>query len=199
MFFNPDQIPELMGFFFPKFPEKPTSIFTYLITNSIKSSITTKSIQSRNYGRNPYHYSVYKENPKITQKQSPQFQLSPRRNAKGFRLEPIPSSSRDHLAGPHVKLAGTVSHGGPIVVDVADEPPAAVALDLRPRPLDPPVVSGLEERPDLVLLLEPELGGVDRRKRHRSLVSGLEEEVRRVEVRCGKVQVGSALRTSVDR
>lgn len=82
---------------------------------------------------------------------------------------------------------------------MSDQTPASVALDLGPRPLNPPIVSGLEERPDLVLLLEPELGGVDPRKRQRSLVAGLEEDVRRVQIGRAQVQVRSALRARVDR
>lgn len=98
-----------------------------------------------------------------------------------------------------MELTWTVSHGGAIIVDMPDKPPAAVALDLGPGPLDAPVVSGFEKGPDLVLLLEPELGAVDPRKRQRSLVAGLEEEVRWVEIGGAQVQVCPALRAGVDR
>jgi hypothetical protein len=69
------------------------------------------------------------------------------------------------LAGTHAELADTVRERRTIA-----------ALDLGPLPLDPPVVDGLEEGLDLVLL-EPKLGGVDPREGKRALVPGLEVEL----------------------
>lgn len=59
-----------------------------------------------------------------------------------------------------MELTGTVRERRTIVVHVTDKTPAVVALDLSPLPLDPPVVDGLEKGYKLVLLLEPDLGGV---------------------------------------
>lgn len=118
---------------------------------------------------------------------------------QGLVLEPIPRSPGDHLARPHVELPGAVRHRGPVVVDVADDAAAGVADDLGPLPLDAPVVEGLEEGPDLVLLLEPELGGVDGGEGEGVLVPGLEVEVRRVELVGAEVEVGPALLADVDR
>lgn len=102
-----------------------------------------------------------------------------RGNPKSLGLHPVPRSPRDDLTGSHMKLAGAVGHRGAVVVDVPDETSAAVAVDLGPLPLYPPVVQGLEERSDFVLFLELELGVVDGRERERAFVSGLEVEVRR--------------------
>lgn len=57
---------------------------------------------------------------------------------------------------------------------MADEAPAGVADDPGPLSLDAPVVKGLEERSDLVFLLETELGGVDGGEGKGALVPGLE-------------------------
>lgn len=114
-------------------------------------------------------------------------------------LKPIPRRPGDHLARPHVELTRAAHHRGPVVVDVADEAAAGVADDLGPLPLDAPVVEGLEEGPDLVLLLEPELGGVDGGEGDGVLVPGLEVEVRRIEVVGTEVEVGPALLARVDR
>lgn len=61
-----------------------------------------------------------------------------------------------------MKLTGTIGKRRTIVVDITNETVTAIALDLSSLPLDSPVVEGLEEGTDLVLLLELELGGVHR-------------------------------------
>lgn len=58
--------------------------------------------------------------------------------------------------------------------------------------LDTPIVDGLEERLDLVLLGEIELGGVDPGEGEGALVAGLEVSVRREEMAGGEVEVGLA-------
>ena len=103
------------------------------------------------------------------------------------------------MAGTHVELAGTGCERRTIVVNVANKTPTAAALDLGPLPLDPPVVDGLEEGPDLVLLLEPELRGVDPREGKRALVPGLEVELRWKQMGRAEIEVGLALRAAVDR
>jgi hypothetical protein len=118
---------------------------------------------------------------------------------KRLGLEPIPRSSRNNLAGTHVELAGTVRERRTVVVNVPNKTPTAAALDLGPLPLDPPVVDGLEEGLDLVLLLEPELGGVDPREGKRALVPSLEVELRWEEMGRAEIEVGLALLTAVDR
>lgn len=96
-------------------------------------------------------------------------------------------------------MAGTVRERRTIVVNVANKTPTATALDLGPLPLDSPVVDGLEEGPDLVLLLEPEVGGIDPREGKRALVPGLEVELRREEMGRAEIEIGPALRAAVDR
>lgn len=97
-----------------------------------------------------------------------------------------------------MELTWTVGKRRPVVVNVAYEMAAAIALDLGALPLDSPVIEGLEEWSELVLLLEPELGGVDRRKGKSALVSGLEVEIRREEMTGTQIQISSALCTAVD-
>lgn len=105
-------------------------------------------------------------------------------DSKSLGLEPIARSPRNDLTGAKVELTGTVGHRSAVVVDVPEQMATVIALDLGPLPLDSPVVDRLEERPDLVLLLEPELGGVAHGgERQRSFVAGLEVEVRRVQIR----------------
>ena len=121
---------------------------------------------------------------------------------KSLGLEPVPRSPRHDLARPEVKLPGTVGHRRTVVVDVADEAAIAVALDLRPVAMDSPVVDGLEERLELVLLLEAELGlgaGGEGGERESAFVAGLEVEVRREEVGGAEAEVGPALAAAVDR
>lgn len=73
---------------------------------------------------------------------------------------------------------------------------AGVALDAGALPLDAPIVDGLEEGADLVLLGESELGVVHPGEGERALVPGLEVGVRREEVGGAQIQVRSALRAS---
>lgn len=129
----------------------------------------------------------------------------PRNELSGFRcdlkrldLEPIPGSSGYDLARTHVELTGAVCERRTVVVDVANKTAAAIAFDLGPLPLDPPVIDGLEEGSDLVLLLESKFGVVDTREGKRTLVAGLKVEVRWEEMHCAKVEVGPALRAAVD-
>lgn len=98
-------------------------------------------------------------------------------DSEGFGLETVSGGSRNHLAGSHVKLAGTISKRRAVVIHITNQRATAIALDLGPLPLDSPVIKGLKERSDLVLLLESELGGVDYGKGGRALVSGLKVEI----------------------
>lgn len=95
-------------------------------------------------------------------------------------------------------LTWTIGKRRPIVVNVADETSTCIALDLGAFPLDSPIVDGLEERSELVLLLEPEFRGVDQRKRKGALVAGLEVEIRREEMSGIQFQICSAFSTGID-
>lgn len=97
-----------------------------------------------------------------------------------------------------MELTGASGEGWAIVVHVANEVAAVDAEDLGALALDAPVVDGLEEGHDLVLLLETNLGGVHRGEGERALVPGLEVEVGREEGSCLEVEVGSALGAGVD-
>ena len=89
-------------------------------------------------------------------------------------------------------------HGRAVVVDVADEAAAGVALHLRALALDAPVVDGLEERPDPVLLGELELGLVDPREGQGALVAGLEVGAGGEQVGRAQFEVGAAVGAAVN-
>jgi hypothetical protein len=92
-----------------------------------------------------------------------------------------------------VELADTVRERRTItVINVPNKTPKATALDLCPLPLDPPVVDGLEEGLDLVLL-EPELGGVDPQEGKRALVPSHEVELQWEEMGQTEIEVCPAL------
>ncbi|CAH9098483.1 unnamed protein product [Cuscuta epithymum] len=97
-----------------------------------------------------------------------------------------------------MKLTRAVSHGRAVVVDMADEHPAANALDPGPLPLDAPVIQGLEEGFDLILLLEAEFGRIDGGEGEGAFVSGLKVEIRWEELSCVEVEIGFALFAAVD-
>lgn len=99
---------------------------------------------------------------------------------KSLGLEAVARGPRDDLARSKMELTGTVSKRRTIVVNIAQESAASVALDLGPLPLDSPVIKGLKKWPDLVLLLEPELGGVHGREGESALIARLEVEANRV-------------------
>ncbi|KAK4778095.1 hypothetical protein SAY87_018282 [Trapa incisa] len=122
-----------------------------------------------------------------------------RRNSESLGLEAVAGCPGNDLAGSEVELARAVGDRRPVVVDVADETAAGVADNLRPLPLDSPIVECLEERPDLVLLLESELGGVDGREGEGSLVPRLEVDFSWEEVVRAEVQVHPALLAAIDR
>lgn len=122
-----------------------------------------------------------------------------RRDCDGFGLKPISWFSGDDLAGSHVKLTGRIGKRWTVVVDMAKERGAGVALDLGSLPLNSPVVDGFEEGADLVLLLELELGSVYGGERDGVLVSGLKVEVRGEGVGGVKIEVGAARRAGVLR
>lgn len=95
-------------------------------------------------------------------------------------------------------LTWTVGKRRPIVVNITDEMATGIALELGPFALDSPIVEGLEEWSELVLFLEPELGGVDEGKGKGALVSGLEIEIRREEMSGIQIQICSAFCTGID-
>lgn len=80
-----------------------------------------------------------------------------------------------------MKLTRAVGERRAIIVNVTHKSTTAIAYNLGPLSLNSPVIKSLKERSDLVLLLEPELGGVDRREGERAFVPCLEVEIRRVE------------------
>lgn len=80
-----------------------------------------------------------------------------------------------------MELARTISQWRTIVIDVAHKTATAIALDLGPLPLDPPVIDGLKEGHDLIFLLKSELGFVDLGERDGALVASLEIVTRRIE------------------
>lgn len=120
-------------------------------------------------------------------------------NGKSFVLEAIPRVSRNGLARAEAELSDAGGQRRAVVVDVADELPAAIAHDLGAFPLNPPVVDGLEKGADFVLLLESELGGIDGGEGGGILVAGLEVEVRREEIGRLEIEIGAALSAAVDR
>ncbi|CAH9143142.1 unnamed protein product [Cuscuta epithymum] len=97
-----------------------------------------------------------------------------------------------------MKLTRAVSHGRAVVIDIAHEHPAANALDPGPLPLDAPVIQGLEEGFDLILLLEAQFGRIDGGEGEGAFVSGLKVEIRWEELSCVEVEIGFALFAAVD-
>ncbi|KAJ0969836.1 hypothetical protein J5N97_022713 [Dioscorea zingiberensis] len=76
--------------------------------------------------------------------------------------------------------------------------PAGAAVHAGAAALDAPVVDGLKEGLDLVLLGEVELGVVDPGEGEGAFVAGLEIGVRWKEMAGGQVKVGAARRAAVD-
>lgn len=122
-----------------------------------------------------------------------------RSNCQSFILEPVPRVSRHNLTRPEPELADSISQRRAVVVDVARELPAAIALDLGAFPLNPPVIERLEKGSDFVFLLESELGRIHGGEGEGVLVARLEVEVRREEVRGLEVEIGAALSAAVYR
>jgi len=122
-----------------------------------------------------------------------------RSDCEGFGLKPISWCSGDDLAGSHVKLTGRIGKWWTVIVDMAKERGAGVALDLGPLPLNSPVVDGFEEGAYLVLLLELELGRVYGGERDGVLVSGLKVEIRWEGIGGVEIEVGAASGAGIHR
>lgn len=102
------------------------------------------------------------------------------------------------MAMAEPKLAVAAHRGRPVVVDVSEEVAARVAEEAGAFALDAPVIGGLEEGLDPVLLGELEPGVVHPGEGEGALVAGLEVGVRRVEVRRAQIQICPASRTPIN-
>ncbi|KAE8655942.1 hypothetical protein F3Y22_tig00117012pilonHSYRG00019 [Hibiscus syriacus] len=100
-----------------------------------------------------------------------------RDNLECLGLEAIPKGSGDHLAGPKMPLTETICERRAIIINMTHKFPATITLDLGSVPVGSPVINGLEERPELVLFLEVEVGLIDHGERKGALVSRLEVEI----------------------
>lgn len=107
------------------------------------------------------------------------------RDIEGLDLESVPGGARDVLAkAAHRRQA--------VLVDVAEEMAAGIAVEAGAPAQDAPVVGGLEEGLDPVLLGKAEQGVVDPREGERALVAGLERRVRGVQVGGAEVEIRAA-------
>lgn len=165
------------------------SLYSITVTDWIHRSIIELSTSAHHY------YRIFNRAKYI---QDGTWNSSLRGNSESLGPEAVPGGPGDDLAGAEVELTGAVGERRAIVVDMANEAAAGVADDPGPLPLDAPVVEGLEEGLDLVLLLEPKLGGVDGGEGQGALVAGLEVEPSWEEVVGAQVQVRSALLAAVD-
>lgn len=107
------------------------------------------------------------------------------RDIEGLDLESVPGGARD-------VLAKAVHRRQAVLVDVAEEMAAGIAVEAGAPAQDAPVVGGLEEGLDPVLLGKAEQGVVDPREGERALVAGLERRVRGVQVGGAEVEIRAA-------
>lgn len=95
-----------------------------------------------------------------------------------------------------MELPRTVGQWWAIIIDVAHEMATALAHDLGPLPLEPPVIDGLKEGLDLVFLLEFELGFVDLVERESTLVASLKIVIWRIESKGAQIEVSTTFHTA---
>lgn len=84
-----------------------------------------------------------------------------RSKEESLRLEPEPGISGYNLARPKVKLTRSIDHRRSIIIDITQEFSTIFALNLGSFPLNTPVIKGLKERSDFVLLFKLEFIWVD--------------------------------------